>query len=294
MPAGSLPNDDKVLAHLSCSKKWKKVKDGAMRGWILCSDNRFYHPVVSEKALEALPMRLEYKEKNASDNERKVRERKARKDMFEVLAKHGIAPEWNIPMKELRKLTAPYMQMPVTGNVTDDVTDDVTDSHVTVTAKTETVTGTGTVKGQGQVLTTKDKNSTPEESAETKLPSSPDGDTDLFEQENIATDDKAIAFASGVPALVKLGMADKAARGMVGKAIKEAGEEAAVRICGRLATFENHPNPAALIMALIGEEKDPIFQALRERHGECRKLADGRYQSGSRYFDRDGKQEVSL
>lgn len=138
------------------------------------------------------------------------------------------------------------------------------------------------------------KNSTPEKSAETGKSSSPDGDTNLFDLETIATDDKAIAFASGVPALVKLGMADKAARGMVGKAIKEAGEEAAVRICGRLATFENHPNPAALIMALIGEEKDAVFQALRERHGECRKLADGRYQSGSRYFDRDGKQEVSL
>lgn len=53
VPAASLPADDRMLAHLSQSKNWKRVKDHALRGWVLASDGRLYHPVVAEKALEA-------------------------------------------------------------------------------------------------------------------------------------------------------------------------------------------------------------------------------------------------
>jgi hypothetical protein len=58
IPAASLPNDDRVLANLSgfgrVVKEWLKVKNGALRGWVLCDDGRFYHPVIAEKALSAL------------------------------------------------------------------------------------------------------------------------------------------------------------------------------------------------------------------------------------------------
>lgn len=53
VPAASLPDDDRMLAHLSQSKSWKKVKSHALRGWVRCADGRFYHPVVAEKSLEA-------------------------------------------------------------------------------------------------------------------------------------------------------------------------------------------------------------------------------------------------
>lgn len=63
IPAASLPNDDKVLSNFSgfgrVVKEWLKVKDGAMRGWLLCNDGRLYHPVVAEKALEAWRSKLE-------------------------------------------------------------------------------------------------------------------------------------------------------------------------------------------------------------------------------------------
>lgn len=53
-PAASLPDNEKILAHLSqAGSRWSKVREHAMRGWVLCSDGRWYHPVVSEKALEA-------------------------------------------------------------------------------------------------------------------------------------------------------------------------------------------------------------------------------------------------
>ena len=55
LPAASLPDNDRMLAHLAQvpPTRWKKVKDMAMRGWELCADGRWYHPVVAEKALEA-------------------------------------------------------------------------------------------------------------------------------------------------------------------------------------------------------------------------------------------------
>lgn len=53
VPAASLPSNDRILAKLSGAERWAKAKEHALRGWILCSDGRLYHPVVAEKALEA-------------------------------------------------------------------------------------------------------------------------------------------------------------------------------------------------------------------------------------------------
>ena len=57
VPAASLPDDDRLLAHL-CGfgkdiKAWKKVREMALRGFVKCSDGRLYHCVISEKAIEA-------------------------------------------------------------------------------------------------------------------------------------------------------------------------------------------------------------------------------------------------
>src|SRR5262245_26330048 len=41
VPAASLPNDDRILAAFSgAGSKWRKVRDMALRGFILCSDGR--------------------------------------------------------------------------------------------------------------------------------------------------------------------------------------------------------------------------------------------------------------
>lgn len=54
VPAGSLPNNDKMLAHISeAGARWSKVRDHALRGWVLCDDGRLYHAVVAEKARES-------------------------------------------------------------------------------------------------------------------------------------------------------------------------------------------------------------------------------------------------
>ena len=55
-PAGSLPNDDRLLCRLAELNgnlaKWGKVKRIALRHWILCDDDRLYHPVVAELVLD--------------------------------------------------------------------------------------------------------------------------------------------------------------------------------------------------------------------------------------------------
>ncbi|WP_227242442.1 DUF1376 domain-containing protein [Paraburkholderia caribensis] len=56
VPTGSLPDDDRVLAKFTGYQRapdaWLAIRDGALRGWIKCSDGRLYHPVVAEKANE--------------------------------------------------------------------------------------------------------------------------------------------------------------------------------------------------------------------------------------------------
>lgn len=61
-PAASLPDDDRMLAHLSASgQRWKKLKLHALRGWVKCSDGRLYHPVVAEKACTAWREKLAHR-----------------------------------------------------------------------------------------------------------------------------------------------------------------------------------------------------------------------------------------
>jgi hypothetical protein len=57
IPASSLPDDDRVLADLAgfgrVVKEWRRVRAGALRGFVKCSDGRLYHRVVAEMAIEA-------------------------------------------------------------------------------------------------------------------------------------------------------------------------------------------------------------------------------------------------
>lgn len=65
IPAASVPDTDKWLAKHAgymargrISKEWEDIRPGAMRSFIKCSDGRWYHPVVAEKAREAWTSKL--------------------------------------------------------------------------------------------------------------------------------------------------------------------------------------------------------------------------------------------
>lgn len=55
VPAGSIPSDDpSIIRRASVDYPvWKRIRERVLASWILCSDGRYYHPVVCEKALEA-------------------------------------------------------------------------------------------------------------------------------------------------------------------------------------------------------------------------------------------------
>lgn len=60
--ASRLPNSDKRLAHIAGYGKdlrgWHRIRQWAMHGFILCSDNNYYHPVQAQAAMEILSKRI--------------------------------------------------------------------------------------------------------------------------------------------------------------------------------------------------------------------------------------------
>lgn len=71
VPAASLPDDDRVLAAFSgAGKRWPKVRDMALRGFVKCDDGRLYHHVLAGEANAAWKRRQAYSEKRERDAER--------------------------------------------------------------------------------------------------------------------------------------------------------------------------------------------------------------------------------
>ena len=115
-PAASLPDDDQELANLCgygrAPKEWKKIRAGALHGWMKCSDGRLYHPIVGEKACDAWASKL-------AQRARTEAARKAREEARQ---------------KQQQAMSQPLSQTPEAS-----VTDDVTASK-----------GQGQGQGQGQ------------------------------------------------------------------------------------------------------------------------------------------------
>ena len=64
VPAASLPDDDRILAHLSgTGTRWKRLREMALRGFVPCSDGRLYHTVIAEKACDAWKHRQKQRDK---------------------------------------------------------------------------------------------------------------------------------------------------------------------------------------------------------------------------------------
>lgn len=107
VPAASLPDDDKILATYAGFgrdlKGWKKVKAGALRGFVRCDDGRLYHPVVAEKALEAWDERLEYRDKRDNEAERLRRHREEHQQLRTELRSYGVTAAWNEKIEALRE-----------------------------------------------------------------------------------------------------------------------------------------------------------------------------------------------
>jgi hypothetical protein len=70
-PPASLPDDDRVLMSFAGVRplaRWRKLKPMAMRGFVKCSDGRFYHKVLAQDAMRAWERRQAYRERSAKAN----------------------------------------------------------------------------------------------------------------------------------------------------------------------------------------------------------------------------------
>ncbi|MDF2493277.1 DUF1376 domain-containing protein [Sphingomonas sp.] len=96
IPAASLPNNDAVLMRLiglgRDLKTWKKHRRGALRGFVLCSDDRYYHPFVADLALTAWASRNASETERSAAAERQARWREEQQRMSARLRELGIKP----------------------------------------------------------------------------------------------------------------------------------------------------------------------------------------------------------
>jgi hypothetical protein len=105
IPAGSLPTDEKILAFLSgAGRHWPRVREMALRNWVLCSDGRLYHPAVCEMALEAWDRRSDFREKTEAKQTRQQRWRERLKQVAVYLRDKGITPPKGASLAEMEAL----------------------------------------------------------------------------------------------------------------------------------------------------------------------------------------------
>ena len=110
VPAASLPNDDRVLAQLAgfgrVVKEWQRVREGALRGWIVCADGRLYHPVVAEKALDAWSAKFHQRWKSECSRIKKSNQRNGTAIVFPTLEEF-LSPNYRDPVPRDKPIVSP-------------------------------------------------------------------------------------------------------------------------------------------------------------------------------------------
>lgn len=130
VPAGSLPVDDVALCRLAelgrDLKSWKKIKAGAMRGWILCTDGRMYHPTVAEGVNNALTAKVTQRIRTAAGRIAQLQKKlDAATDTEE---KQRLAAEIQKVQESVKQAQSLTEKPPVTDLDKPPVTDPVTDA----------------------------------------------------------------------------------------------------------------------------------------------------------------------
>ena len=73
VPAASLPDSDAVMRKIAgvTRETWLRIRERVLEPWVKCSDGRRYHPVVAEKALEAVALKRKKSEGGREGNRRR-------------------------------------------------------------------------------------------------------------------------------------------------------------------------------------------------------------------------------
>jgi cytochrome P450 len=71
-PAASLPDDERVMAAFARMPlgRFRKIRPEATRGFVLCSDGRWYHKVLAQEAVKSFARKTEFRRKREADAER--------------------------------------------------------------------------------------------------------------------------------------------------------------------------------------------------------------------------------
>jgi hypothetical protein len=71
-PAASLPDDDRIIAAFARLPlpRFRKIRGEVMRGFVKCSDGRFYHRVLAAEAVKAYDQKKAFRRRREKDAER--------------------------------------------------------------------------------------------------------------------------------------------------------------------------------------------------------------------------------
>jgi hypothetical protein len=211
LPAGSLPDNDTVLCKLiglgRDLKTFRKHRNGALRGFIKCSDGRLYHPVVAEQVRDAWKSKLEQRWRTECSRIRKANQRNG--------TEH--------PQPTFEEFVARDKADAVTGL-----------SHGTSPNVPSDIASNRQGQGQGQGQGIEEKSSEPNGSA----PDAPIADPPL--------DPEKVMFDSGKRLLADAGIPPSRAGPILGKWKREHGAEAVIVALGK-AQREGAIDPVSFI-----------------------------------------------
>lgn len=205
VPAGSIPDSDEWQAKHAGYKAqgriapaWRKVKTGALRGWVACTDGRLYHPVIAEKAVDAWRSKLRQRWQTECSRIKKHNQR------------HGMS----LPIPEFEAWMSSGCPQGQALPVPEDTPPESPGSPGKNDSKGQ---GEGQGQGQGDLIS--------EASASGAAAAPP-----------IPPTDRDLVFANGVTLLTAAGVSDKNARSFLAAQCKAHGERAVRLALERCAT----------------------------------------------------------
>lgn len=247
VPAGSVPDDDVSLARLAEMardvKGWRKIKEMALYGWVKCSDGRLYHPVVAEKAAEAL----------AGKKGQRSRTAKARLQALLTRLSKATDSMDAAHIETTVQTLLVDMSQHLSQNEFDAVAQSVTDS-VTESKRKREGQGQGEGKGQGKVL------------RKTSVPIGTGADAPASQEElpqkSPSDMTKTELWAAGKSLLANAGMPIAQCGSFVGKLVKDHGDDIVIDAV-RTTVVDRPADPASYLVALClhrSGERQPTAQ----------------------------------
>lgn len=235
LPAGSLPENEAVLTKL-CGlgrdvRTFRKHRQDAMRGFVLCDDGRLYHPVIAEQVLSGWQSKLRQRHRTECAT---IKQRNVRHGTTETRPTFAAWVTCSYPA------SVPYLSLGIDDTVTSDSPrlSPVTDGSVT----DDTVS-----KRQGQGQRDSISEAIASGAAADAAPPFPAEPAKLINPEKVM-------FDQGIALLGEAGIAPAAARSLLGKWKRDYEASAVIAALGK-AQREGAIDPKSFIEGVLRNGK---------------------------------------